>query len=422
MKISYIIVIFTLIQLSPIYGKSLKPVTTQDDFVKSIKTELFKMTEDFSEKAKNISENLLKDKVLDETASKEVRDVKSFLQAFLQDYPHFKRFKLYEPLIGIFESVINHEYDEVYMNQMKRSFMGIVEEKLIMEDSETKMNDFKFFINDILQDHPHFKLLELDKTSKSIFENITNEKYDFKFEELIKLYFEDILNEYERNFKQLIKNEFLPKFLELQNDLKLQELQLNPESLSYLVNLTKYEDFKNLHKHFNLIIKNLSKPDPIHTQEIVAVLQQINILENIRNINIIQSLIKDDLISNLSSHVRHNLTQNLRKYIENFKSHNDILKFVNMDPISRLQYYLYNVDSYEDLAIMAVLNRRHYNRLLESRFHLECRYYVNKLLIYDLQPEYENYIPVEEQSLIKIPKIIKSRNKYEIKMFNDFFK
>lgn len=70
------------------------------------------LAEDFCNKAKSLSENLLKNQTINDSRSPELKEFKYFLKAFLKDYRHIKRYGDYEALTVTFLNLshFTHNY------------------------------------------------------------------------------------------------------------------------------------------------------------------------------------------------------------------------------------------------------------------------------------------------------------------------
>lgn len=297
---------------------STKDPIDQENFWKFYEQELSEMAKDFSEKAKAISENLQQTKVIYKVPSDVVKVFEKFVQDFLQDYHHMKRFELYQPVISIFENVT---YSDYYRREGGES-------------------------------------LDLDD----------------KFKKLMLQYYGSLLEDYKENFKNFI----LEKFLIKMENLELPVTKVN--LLEYQKIIKKCDDLKCLLRNFNEILENLPTNREQKIKEFIADFKKVNILVSIRDINTFKTFLKDPKLSELNSNVKEDFTKLIRNFIFHFETSNDILNFVNSDFVYKFQYYLITFVPVNDFNFIADTYANHTEAILKSKFTLESRYYNYRIL------------------------------------------
>ncbi|KAM7351821.1 uncharacterized protein ACRADG_004550 [Cochliomyia hominivorax] len=148
-----ICVICAIIQLVPFNEGAAVPAATnssRESLLEFYDKELQIMAKEFCEKAKNVSKTLLEVKDIKEASTPELKEFQKFLQMFLRDFTHFKRYNIYGPLLEIFLDLSKKDHTKQNFNLiLEKYFANPLQkfkqnyEKFIKEDFLTKIADFK---------------------------------------------------------------------------------------------------------------------------------------------------------------------------------------------------------------------------------------------------------------------------------------
>ncbi|KAM7353494.1 uncharacterized protein ACRADG_005540 [Cochliomyia hominivorax] len=317
MKWIYVVLCMGLVQLT-FCSFNPEEFSTQETLWKCYENELNSMARNFSVKAEIISKTLLETKIVYKVSSIIVKRFETFLKDFLRDYKYFKQFKIYQPVISIFENVT---YSAYYQH----------------DQAERK-------------------------------------EEDFKFKQLMKQYFGEIFAEYEADLKKFIQEKFL--ILYEQN-----KMNLNPmETLQHVESLKKCLAYKCFHSNFQLFWEAINPSKALLVEQFVQDFEQVTILVIVRNINIFKSILKDNKFSELSPKTEEFFTSFIQKFTESFELKNNILSFILQDDQLIFHYFMMAFSTTEDFDLLANLNEKHTKEILSSKFSKESRYYIYRIL------------------------------------------
>lgn len=255
-----------------VYTKTL-PVsnTAVENFLEFYENELNLLAEDLCEKFSNSSEILLKTKEMQETLTQELKDLKIFLQEFLRDYPHIKRYRNFQPLLILITNTANTNYTNDNENYAE---MGL------------------------------------------------------KFKETFRYYFKDILKDYAKNYETFVQKKVLPKIENSHKQLQPENKNHLPKFLQMIENFKTCKEFECFPTYMDELILRLN-----FTKELIMK-YTINDYKHFLNIVYIKAynrskvLLKDDKLKQLSEEVKHNLTQDLNDFIQTFENNTDTEEFV----------------------------------------------------------------------------------------------
>ncbi|KAM7353616.1 uncharacterized protein ACRADG_005607 [Cochliomyia hominivorax] len=345
MKSLFVIITLNLIQL--VFLNSTNHVELQE-FVDFCENELNLMAKTFSEKAKNISENLLKEEIIGEANTKpELTEFYAFLKDFLQDYQHLRRFHLYEPVIVIFQYLVANEHLDYFR-----------------EGHIYKGEDFK---------------------------------------QLMQLNFKNIIQEYEQEFRLFIKQKLLIKFANVAFMLKSEKSKHNSDLKLYMNNLRDSQDYEILKHNFNSLKELL--PQDILIEISLKDFEKINILYSLRVNNFYRLLLKEERISKLNLNVQLEIKQILEYYIKTFSTYEDIFKFLNTEPMFTLKYFIYDKLRGKEFKSFLEIYQEHTIRIFQTNIQRGSGYYTKELLDFGLPSIRLENIPSDRLSLIQLVKL-----------------
>ncbi|KAM7351573.1 uncharacterized protein ACRADG_004364 [Cochliomyia hominivorax] len=287
MNFVILILLWMVIQILPsILANPLPKNSYKENFLDFYENELFLMAANFSEKFKNTSENLLSTKELQEAATPELKEFKNSLNHYLQDYPHFKRFKL-QPILLM--TLIN------------------------LQDMEGN---------------------EMDKEQEIV----------IKFKELFQKHFKSLLKEYDENYTEFIKGKFSNKFEDLKKHFESKEFQNITELNNYIDILKSCRNYKCFPQYIDPILLKLNITDELQLKYFKRDYKQYATLILIRFNTVGQRMLKSEKLLKLSSETRNTLICDVNNFKTILEESDDIEQFINSITIapSFPQKYLNN--------------------------------------------------------------------------------
>ncbi|KAM7352865.1 uncharacterized protein ACRADG_005221 [Cochliomyia hominivorax] len=273
-------------------GNPITTISSKESFLAFFDQELFLLAEKFCENAINLSELLLKDLEINEASSDQLKDLKQYLEHLLEDYPHFKRYKLYQPLLAKLMDTINIE----------------------------TINRF----------HPDY------------------ENY-VQFKKIFKENLKEILQEFEQNYKKFIQEKFLPKSVALTQQLNEEELQKMPKFQEMVEKLKNCQDYLC----FPLYIDPVLKPMNV-SQELLVKYSEIDFKKSIALIairinNYGPSLLNSKKFQQLSKETQRKLIEDVNDFNSKFQNNSDIDKFIQL--FDGKMYYIQKYERNENLPL-----------------------------------------------------------------------
>lgn len=248
--------------------------TENEIFLDFYENALNLMAEDLSENFKNLCEQFLKYNMVikDSSATNESSDFKLFLEQYLRDYPHLKRYRNFEPLLSLILNTANLDYH----------------------------NEFE-------KDH----------------------ETDMKFKKIFKQYFTAILQDYEENYKKFIKEKLLPIIEDPYGNLIPENKRQSPEYKKLIENLKTCQEFSCFPKSpdFLMPVLNMTK-DLVMKNTIKDYTRFLNIIL-IGTYNRSHLILKDELIFQLSQEIRKNLTLDIQEFMEIFEYNSNTIEFLS---------------------------------------------------------------------------------------------
>lgn len=222
-------------------------------------------------KAKDLSKNLLKNESIFKDSTLEQQEFKQFLNDFLQDYPHIERYKLYEPLLTTIIQVL------------KSNYHGEPEE-------EDEINNYKFYL--ILQQN-----------------------------------FLNLLQEYGDNYKKFIKEKFLAKFEDFQQQLEAEDLKDLKLFNDTIEKIKSCENYECVHTNNNMLLMTIKADHDTIRKYKKLELRKCLIYFLIAVDNVSKEILRNKLFQHVSFELKHNMTQDINDFVEKFESNNDIELF-----------------------------------------------------------------------------------------------
>ncbi|XP_037827574.1 uncharacterized protein LOC119615638 [Lucilia sericata] len=258
MKLLYTVMILSVMQMPVIKSKE---TTSLRDILKKFQVnELQILNQELSEKAKILSENVLKDEIVQLAATTEMQEFKCNMTDFLDYYPWYKRYGLFSELAELFKSNIpdvnNSSTDSLYIRQL-------------------------------LNEHGYGEINE----------------------------------NYENKFKEFIEQKFLSKFEESKAQLSQEELKQEQVIIQGINEFKKCHDYECFYK---MLIKLVYTPKEqlFHFNSLKLI--KLNIFFANRASDIMLAVLKDQRLQELSLEVKQNLTTNIKKIIQKFENNQDI--------------------------------------------------------------------------------------------------
>lgn len=114
-------------------------LTLENEYILEIyEIELKLLAEDVCEQFKNLSENILKDKSFKKDLTPEMSGLKLFLQQFLRDYPHVKRYRNFEAFLMLItqtaDLICDHKLENYSEEDMKFKIAFLIYFAKLLED------------------------------------------------------------------------------------------------------------------------------------------------------------------------------------------------------------------------------------------------------------------------------------------------
>ncbi|KAM7352910.1 uncharacterized protein ACRADG_005244 isoform 1-T1 [Cochliomyia hominivorax] len=315
-QICVLIQLLTLSRAYPYEGNT----SPKEKFLEFYEKELYIMSKDFCEKAKNISENLLSANEIREASTPELKELKSSLQQFLKDYPHFQRYRLQQPLLMLFMKLAD-----------TRGFENLREDQ--------------------------------DKTVQ-------------KFKQLLHKYFAQLIKDYEQNYGKFIKEKFLPKIEEVKMQLEpedLEDVQYLNDLDKFIVTLKSCQSYQCFPFDLDAALVKLEVSMETLIKYTKKDYKKFTTLRAIQINTMGQNILKNENLTKLTSSTKNNLTLDINDFKEKFTNNNDIDTFVTLiqEKPSFPQKYYNNTDiPLEDRQILTELFNAHLH-LADNFFEIE---------------------------------------------------
>ncbi|KAM7352168.1 uncharacterized protein ACRADG_004807 [Cochliomyia hominivorax] len=271
MKILIITLIWIAIQAGTkpiILANPLLKNSHKENFLEFYENDLFQLDENFCEKFKNKSENLLTTKEIQEASTNELKEFKSFLNIYLQDYPHYKRFKLQNILL-----------------------MTLF-----------KLQDIK---GNVVEKDPEMVI---------------------KFKELFNSYYGTLLREYVENYAKLIRGKFLKKVEDIKKRLNSEELR---ELNNFIDIIKSCQNYECLSTYLEAIVIKLELTNKVEIKYFVRNYKQYATLVVMHYNTVGQKIFKNKKLYKLSLETRNNLISDINDFKAKFENTDDIETFVN---------------------------------------------------------------------------------------------
>ncbi|XP_065358014.1 uncharacterized protein LOC135952138 [Calliphora vicina] len=318
MKLLYTVIILCLIQLFAIKPLAAS-VSSNETSVKRMllefcRNELKVISLDFCEKAKIFTRKILQDDRVQKAATPKMREFKQNLIDFLHDYPSYKRYGLINELVLLFEE----KFDE-----------------------PSNDNDSQY-IWDLL--------------------------YRQGFDEL------DI--DYESKYDKFVKQKFLPKFEDLKSHWNQDELKQHDNLIQWYNELKECQDYGCQSRHFNTLVREDNTPYEQLFEYIREQLHYIDIFYGNNAHDISNKILKDINLSQLSPDIRQHLIINIREFIMQFESNQDLYELLNLIKFffnNILQQFYYNTDDFtvqQHKLIVKIFNDNGFAKFLSNYYML----------------------------------------------------
>ncbi|KAM7352882.1 uncharacterized protein ACRADG_005232 [Cochliomyia hominivorax] len=139
MKLLYKIslgILWQMLLIKSLDGNSIE-FSAQYLYHKTVRSEMFNTEKHFVAAAKNLSENILKDKIVEKSSSPYIKQLKLNINNFLQKYAHFQRYGLYQELVTLFYEnypKFTNNSDYKYISQLYKKYdFNVINKKYQME-------------------------------------------------------------------------------------------------------------------------------------------------------------------------------------------------------------------------------------------------------------------------------------------------
>lgn len=220
---------------------------------------------------------MLKNENLFNDSVKEQQEFQQFLKDFLKDYEHIERYGIYEPLMATFLEVLKFE-----------------------KENKTKSDD--------------------------------------KFQQIVKENFSVLLQEYENNYKKLLKEKFQNNFENLMKQLSPEDLKQMPlftKTIEKIKSCDSYHCYPtNNHLLLLTINVNYDLIDNYKKTEmkkcLMYFLMQIDYVS--------KEILKNENLSQLSFEIKQNFIQNINDFIKNFENSKNIEMFMQTNDAEKLYF------------------------------------------------------------------------------------
>ncbi|KNC27149.1 hypothetical protein FF38_12668 [Lucilia cuprina] len=245
----------------------IQTISAKEQLLQYYDKELQLLGKMFSEKAKNFSEQLLKFQLIKEASTPTIREFKENITDFLDDYSIYRRYNLNMQLLMQFALITQPFYD--------------------------------------LKSNPN-------KDSQDIIAILEKLKY------------EDLLDEYEVKFQELIKQKYLPKFEELKTQLLTSNSNQSTNLLNWYDGIKKCQDYVCSKQQLNDLYDMLSTPQDDLLDYIYENIDHLYINYITKANKLAKSILRESKLSYLSTQIRQQLINNIKNFIKNYKSSHDI--------------------------------------------------------------------------------------------------
>lgn len=149
-----------------------------------------------------------------------------------------------------------------------------------------------------------------------------------KFQQIIKLYFGEIIKEYEQDYRNFIKQQFLPKLQNLKENFsafELERLARNKRIMEYIINCS---DFKCYPKYHYLLTIALHVNYDLNTKYKKKVIKNSLIYLIMDIYETSKLILKDKMYSELCLDCRYNIGNKINYFLHQYETNNDIEQFV----------------------------------------------------------------------------------------------
>lgn len=278
---------------------------------------------EFAENTFKLSEKLLNDlnAYNETTVVEELKELKNSMEHFLRDYPHIKRFKLYQPLLTL------------YLNVIRKS-------------SAISLN--------------------------------VNSDFQQKFGDIVMKYYGDITKNFEENYMKNIKGPFLKK---LEDFYKKNEVKNMSDLRDYISDLKSCQKALCLPIKMDSLLKALEPPQDLFQKYGKLLLNKYIAFIYIRIYYIGKDILKTDKLSELDVQTKENLIKDINEFLKEFVQENDIEKM--LAATSNKEYFItkyYNNTNLKDHKLLqeifensklSISNSEYENEILRSMFDLK---------------------------------------------------
>ncbi|XP_037826689.1 uncharacterized protein LOC119614643 [Lucilia sericata] len=150
------------------------------------------------------------------------------------------------------------------------------------------------------------------------------------FNLLKKLQYDELRDEYEVKFQEVIKQKCLPKLEELKAQLLTSNLNKNTQLLNWYDDIKRCHDYECYDEQLDDLYNILNTPHDDLLDYILGNLDKKYINYIIKANNIAKWILKDRKLAHLSPRVRQQLTNNIKNFIKKYESGHDIDQIHNI--------------------------------------------------------------------------------------------
>ncbi|XP_037826693.1 uncharacterized protein LOC119614647 [Lucilia sericata] len=287
----YTAIIWGLIQvLASTASASTEIIPARDKLFLYYENNLELFAKEFSDKAKGISEKILQDSNIQLAKTPLMREFKTNITEYLNNYDLYKHFDLNNELLTQFITTTIQYYQQ----------------------EPTTNKDFQYIV----------KLLR-------------------------KLHYDELRDEYEVKFQKFIKEYFLPKFEELKNELLPDYSKQSQALLKWYNDLRECQDYKCHYNSFQQFTSVIISPANRFLAYIRNKLENFFIFYSNHAYIIGKAVIKDPALSQLSPAFREQFVYDINEFLSKCENNHDIRELYNLLKLFRvniLEKYYYNKD------------------------------------------------------------------------------
>lgn len=307
-------------------------ILAQDTFVQLYENHMFFVDKDYAEHAKKLSEQILKDTILQQAISTDLRDFREGINDYLNDYAFYKQYSLYNKLVANFADIT---VDSYFSNGRR--------------DAE--------YIAKLLKKHGY---------------NSLNYKY-------------------ENEFKQFMLKIVLPKYEKFVRTLPSKEFKLHEKMLEWTKELKECQEFSCYDDLYDSLTDILYTPKETFLRTIKIYLDEIYIENAMDAYEMVTAVLKHPKLIELEADLQKNLTGDIQHFIKEYKTNNnidhlrDLLNIFNKNIIAKY-YNNTKISKNDHILLRRILDEQGY-----ADMKFDIAFALNDFIENDLPWIFENF-------------------------------